>query len=139
MLPHNLDRLSDTFLALAPGTRIVVNTYPISGWVAERTERLEPNCTSWCTAILYLVPARVQGTWQLPGGTLLLTQQVQRLSGTLTVAGTDIPVTEGSVSGTRVTFTAGDTVYRGEVSGNQIAGTRQRGGQHTNWTATRRP
>jgi SAM-dependent methyltransferase len=139
LLPHNLDRLGKTFLALAPGTRIVVNTYPISGWVPERTERLEPNCTSWCTAMLYLVPAPVQGTWQLSDGSLLLTQQVQRLSGTLTVAGTDIPLTEGSVSGTKVTFTAGETVYRGEVSGNQISGTRERGGQQSTWTATRRP
>jgi SAM-dependent methyltransferase len=139
LLPHNLERLSETFLALAPGTRIVVNTYPITGWVPERTERLEPDCSSWCTAMLYVVPAQVQGAWRLPDADLLLTQQVQRLSGTLTVAGREIPVTDGKVTGTAITFTAGDAVYSGEVNGDRITGTTRRGEQQTNWTAARRP
>ena len=41
------------------------------------------DCTSWCTALLWIVPAKVEGTWQLPQGALTLTQKFQMVSGTL--------------------------------------------------------
>ena len=48
LLTDNLDRLKDKFLRLRPGTRIVLNTFGVTGWEADVTERLE-DCTSWCT------------------------------------------------------------------------------------------
>jgi ubiquinone/menaquinone biosynthesis C-methylase UbiE len=56
LLPDNLKRLEPKFRALKPGTRIVVNTFAIPGWEPEVTQRLEGNCQSWCTAMLYTVP-----------------------------------------------------------------------------------
>ena len=58
LLPENLRRLEPKFLALPAGTRIVVNTFAIPEWKPEATETITENCTSWCTAILYRVPAR---------------------------------------------------------------------------------
>src|SRR3954468_23257202 len=87
LLPTNLRRLAPKFLELPPGTRIVSNTYRIEGWDEETTSELGDSCAGWCTALLYLVPAKVAGTWRLPTGELELVQDVQRISGTLTVAG----------------------------------------------------
>ena len=41
LLPTNLDKLQDKFLALKPGTRIVLNTFGVTGWEPDVTERLE--------------------------------------------------------------------------------------------------
>ena len=81
LLPTNLNRLVPKFLDLPAGTRIVNNTYHIDGWDEERSVEVGGECVSWCSALLYLVPARVAVTnlpWQLtqppmgrPSGTLL--------------------------------------------------------------------
>jgi len=58
LLPDNLKQLEPKFRALAPGTRIVVNSFGVPGWTPEATEVLTGDCTSWCTAMLYRVPPR---------------------------------------------------------------------------------
>jgi precorrin-6B methylase 2 len=139
LLPTNLDKLADKFLSLKPGTRIVVNTFGVSGWTALRTERLEENCTSWCTAMLYIVPAKVQGTWRDSASTLELVQAFDAVTGTLTVEGKPTPIANGKVIGSRITFTAGDGVYSGDVTGDRVSGTVQRGGRQQPWSANRQP
>src|SRR3982751_4069046 len=68
LLPTNLNRLVPKFLELPAGTRIVNNTYHIDGWDEERSVEAGGECVSWCSALLYLVPARVAGAWRLPAG-----------------------------------------------------------------------
>ena len=75
-------RLRPTFLAMKPGTRIVANTFAIADWQPDETAAIEP-CERWCTAMLWIVPARVGGTWRTPKGDLTLTQRFQFVSGTL--------------------------------------------------------
>ena len=58
LMPENLRRLEPKFRALPAGTRIVVNTFGIDGWTPAATEVLTDNCTSWCTAMLYVVPGK---------------------------------------------------------------------------------
>src|SRR5207344_1449998 len=81
LLTDNLRRLTPKFLDLKPGTRIVLNHYGIEGWEPEATERTTGDCLAWCTALLYIVPAKVAGTWQLPQGELTLEQKFQAVSG----------------------------------------------------------
>jgi ubiquinone/menaquinone biosynthesis C-methylase UbiE len=57
LLPENLRKLEPKFRALRPGTRIVVNTFGIPDWTTEATETIGEDCTSWCTAMLYRIPA----------------------------------------------------------------------------------
>src|SRR5690606_36409806 len=38
LLPENLDKLVDKFLALKPGSRIVMNYFTVSGWTPDRTD-----------------------------------------------------------------------------------------------------
>jgi SAM-dependent methyltransferase len=58
LMPDNLRRLEPKFRAMPPGTRIVVNTFGIPDWKPDATETIGGSCTSWCTAMLYLVPPR---------------------------------------------------------------------------------
>jgi Methyltransferase domain len=135
LLPSNLLQLRSKFADLRPGTRIVSNTFSIQDWTPEKTETLT-DCTSWCTAMLYIVPAKVEGNWRLPQGELSLKQTFQTVNGTLTTAGKSTDVT-GKLRGTQITWSVGSQEYSGVVRGNQIEGTTRAGSGSTNWTATR--
>ena len=74
LLPDNLTKLRDKFLRLKPGTRLVMNTFAIPEWDADVSETISGSCVSWCTSLLYFVPAKVAGTWKTPQGELTLTQ-----------------------------------------------------------------
>ena len=132
LLPENLNKLRPKFLALRPGSRIVSNTFSIEGWEPEYTETI-PNCSAWCTVMLYIVPANAAGAWQAPQGMLTLEQDVLTLTGTLG----STPITEGKVKADEVTFVAGDSKYTGRVNGNTIEGTVVTNGRESRWRATR--
>ena len=132
LLPHNLNKLTPKFLALPAGTRIVGNTFAPEGWAADESETIAGDCVSWCTSLLWIVPAKVEGTWKLPQGELALKQSFQVVSGTLGGA----PV-NGKLRGNDITFTAGGAEYTGRVSGNTIEGTVKNGSTSTPWRATR--
>ncbi len=136
LLPENLERLKPKFLALAPGTRIVMNGFSISGWNADATERADGDCGAWCTSLLYVVPAKVAGTWQLPAGELTLEQTYQTLSGTLAAGGARTPIAYGRLRGDRISFTANGVNYVGRVNGDTMSGTME-GGATGAWTAVR--
>ena len=133
LLPDNLSKLRDKFAALKPGTRIVANTFGIEGWTADETTTIEGDCTSWCTVLLYYVPAKVEGMWTTPQGPMTLKQEAQTVTGTVGTA----TVESSKLKGEELTFTAGGTEYRGRVNGNTISGTAKAGGRETAWTATR--
>jgi SAM-dependent methyltransferase len=135
LLPHNLTKLTPKFLALKPGTRIVGNTFAPEGWTADETETIAGDCVSWCTSLLWIVPARVEGTWKLPQGELALKQEFQLVSGTLTSSGTSTPV-NGRLRGDLISFTIGDTEYAGRVTGDSMGGTIKSGATNGNWSAT---
>ena len=136
LLPSNLLRLRARFLELRPGARIVSNTFTIQDWAADEVVTLEADCTDWCTAHLYIVPAQVAGSWRLDGGRLDLVQQFQQVSGTLTREGASVPVT-GSLRGASISLMAGDQPFTGQVTGDRIAGSVQDGGRTASWEATR--
>ena len=114
LLPDNLTKLRDKFLDLKPGTRIVLNTFGIPDWEADVTETVDGDCASWCTSLLYIVPAKVAGTWKLPQGELALTQTFQKVTGTLTAGGKAEPIGNARLRGDQLTFTAGGTEYTGQ-------------------------
>ena len=136
LLTDNLDKLSPKFLGMRPGTRIVSNGFEITGWAHEETQRSEGDCGSWCTAYLYLVPAKVAGTWRLPAGELTLEQSAQMVSGTYRAGGRTTPVSNGRVRGDQISFTAGGSDYTGRVKGQTMQG-RVKGMTSGAWSATR--
>ena len=139
LLPSNLNKLQDKFLALPPGSRIVNNTFFVEGWEPDVQETISGDCTSWCTAGLYIVPAQVGGVWQFDGGEMALTQQYQMLSVSMTQSGKAAPVAQGRMNGRGISFTVNGMSYAGEVNGNRIVGTvtPAAGGASRPWTATK--
>ncbi len=120
LLPANLETLRDQFLAMAPGTRIVLNTFDIPDWTPDESVKLD-GCQHWCTALLYVVPARVEGRWAIDGGTLELTQTFQMVTGTRTTADGPQRIT-GRLRGTALTLHAGDLTLTGTVGVDGIDG-----------------
>ena len=84
LLPTNIEKLVPKFLELPAGTRIVVNTFWVSDWAPDDTLKLTEGCENWCTSHLFIIPARVEGKWQLPDGVISLTQRYQMVEGTYT-------------------------------------------------------
>src|SRR4029078_6676891 len=81
LLPSINLKLRPTILNLKPGTRVVSNTFTMEDWEADETDTVSDGCTSWCTALLWIVPAKVEGTWTMPAGELTLTQAFQKIAG----------------------------------------------------------
>jgi precorrin-6B methylase 2 len=132
LLPSLNLQLRPKLLDLAPGTRLVSNSFTMEAWQDDDTVTLSQDCTSWCTAHFWIVPAKVGGAWRLPQGTLTLTQEFQMLTGTLGA----VPINNGRMRGEEITFTAGDAVYTGRVKGASMQGT-IKGGKGGTWSATR--
>src|SRR5688500_4010989 len=116
LLPSINLKLRPKILDLKPGTRIVSNTFTMEDWQADETATVTDGCSSsWCTALFWVVPAKVAGTWNTPSGALTLTQNSQMLSGTL-----GNQAIQGRLRGNEITFTAGNTKYSGTVDGNTM-------------------
>ena len=144
LLPSINMKLRPKILNLRPGTRIASNTFTMEDWQADETATISEGCSSsWCTALSWIVPARVGGncregestttpctpvSWTTPNGELKLTQTFQLLSGTL-----GNQAVQGRLRGNEITFTAGTTKYSGTVDGNTIKITAP-----TAFTATKR-
>jgi precorrin-6B methylase 2 len=131
LLPSINLKLRPKILDLKPGTRIVSNSFDMEEWKADETAQVE-GCTNWCTAHLWIVPAKVAGTWKLPQGELAIKQTFQMITGTLKNGNVAAPI-NGKLNGDQITFTAGGTQYTGRVNGNAMEG--NAGGAQ--WSATR--
>ncbi len=134
LLPDINLKLRPKLLDLKPGTRIVSNSFTMDDWEADEQAAVGGGCASWCTAFFWLVPAKVEGTWQLPNGQLALRQQFQMVSGTLTNGGRTAVVADGRLRGDQIRYTVGGVQYTGRVNGNTMEGTTSGG---TAWRATR--
>jgi hypothetical protein len=128
-------KLRPLILDMKPGTRVVSNTFTMGDWKADQTETVsdKEGCTGYCTAHLWIVPAKVEGKWKLPAGELTLSQAYQTVSGTL--GGN--PISNATLHGDRVTFNAGNAQYTGRVNGRTFTGTVKTGSTNTPFTATR--
>jgi hypothetical protein len=124
-------KLRPKILDLKPGTRIVSNTFDMGEWKPDQTATV-PGCNSWCTAHLWIVPAKVEGAWNLTQGELTLKQTFQMISGTLKSGHSVTPI-NGKLNGDQISFTAGNISYTGRVSGNSMDGS----ASATKWSASR--
>jgi hypothetical protein len=114
-------KLRPKILNLKPGTRIVSNSFTMDDWNTDETASLGPEtgCSSFCVAHFWIVPAKVAGSYKLPQGDLVLRQNFQMLSGTLTTGGNTYAL-EGRVRGEDVSVTAGGKSYHGRMNGRNL-------------------
>ena len=131
LLPWINEKLSPTLLTLKPGTRIVSNTFTMGEWQPDETASVAAECVNYCKALLWIVPAKAEGTWRLGEAELKLKQSYQMLSGTLGPT----EITDARMKGNEISFTVGNVSYTGTLDGKSMSGTVS-GGSNATWTAT---
>jgi precorrin-6B methylase 2 len=136
LLPNINIQLRPKLLNMKPGTRVVSNSFTMEDWEADGTVRVEGNCSTWCMAYLWIIPAKVEGKWRLSEGELAISQKFQKISGTLSSGGKSTPIS-GQLSGDQISFSAGEVEYSGQVNGDTITGTVKSGAGNAKWQATR--
>lgn len=134
LLPQINLKLRPKILDLKPGTRIVSNSFTMGEWEADESASTGGNCSGWCTALLWIVPAKVDGNWKLADGEISLKQNFQTLTGTLRTGNRTVPITTGRLRGEEIYLRTDDSEYRGSVAGDTITVTSKTGGE---WKATR--
>jgi Methyltransferase domain len=137
LLPELNVKLRSTILDMRPGTRVAANSFDMGDWKPDQTARVEGDCSSWCTAYLWIVPAKVAGTWKLAHGELTFAQQYQNITGTLRMNDRTINIANGKLDGDAISFNAGGVQYTGRVSGNNMDGTMAAGTARSPWGASR--
>jgi precorrin-6B methylase 2 len=138
LLPDINLKLRPKILDLKPGTRIVSNSFTMGEWQHDRSVNATESegCQSYCTAYLWIVPAKVGGSWKLPEAELTIKQNFQMITGTLKAAGKSTAI-KGRMSGDQITFKAGNAEYRGRVAADVMKGTFKAGSGSGEWSATR--
>lgn len=150
LLPQLNLKLRPKISGMKPGTRVVSHAFSMDDWQPDQIETVEGR-----TAYLWIVPAKVEGTWrwEFPSGgprsyELLLRQHFQMVEGLVRADNKTGQVRNLKLRGDRITFSvmefAGvETViqrdFAGRVSGNTIEGTMKlpNGTGEMKWTATR--
>ena len=126
-------KLRPTILNMRPGTRIVTQSFSMADWDPDHKEEVqfdENGFTGSRTVYLFIVPAKVDGKWDMADGerkiALDLKQDFQKFRGTATVNGKEVPTQGGKLNGAAIEFTIeidGKPVkYEGKVDGNAITG-----------------
>ena len=86
LLPQLNLKLRPKILDLKAGTRIVSHAFTMGDWEPDERAEVEGR-----TAMLWIVPAKVDGTWKMGQGELLLSQSFQMVTGTLKTGNKSIP------------------------------------------------
>jgi SAM-dependent methyltransferase len=127
LLPDLNLRLRPKILDLKPGTRVVSHAFTMDDWEADQTADFE-----YRTAYLWIVPAKVAGTWSWTArdgaAELTLVQTFQKIEGALKKGGKERPIRNGKLEGEKISFSVeegpnGIEEYSGVVKGDVISGT----------------
>ncbi|MGB8491505.1 MAG: class I SAM-dependent methyltransferase [Bacteroidales bacterium] len=139
LLPEINLKLRPKLLDLKPGTRVVSNTFTMGDWEEDYKVSTDESWSSWNTAYMWIIPARVEGKWKTGNGELTLTQQYQFFKGTLGSNGKSYEISEGRLNGDQISFTANGEKYSGKINGGSMTGTyvNEKKGSMADWAATR--
>ena len=126
-------------LGMKPGTRVTSHQFTMGDWEADETSEFE-----YRTAYLWIVPARVDGTWVLreAGGastTVNLTQTFQKITGDVVSGTAKQPLVGATLRGDQLRFAFNDDkgvtrTFTGTVRGSELVGTLKSGSVETKVT-----
>lgn len=137
LLPEINLRLRPKLLNLKPGTRIVSNTFTMGDWEPDYEVMTEGNWDSWHTALMWIIPAKFGGKWNLGPGLLTIFQEYQMIYGSLNTDDKTSIITEGRINGDIITFNVNGALYTGKLSGKTtMTGTLTCGSGKKDWIAT---
>ena len=145
LLPNLNLKLRPTILSMKPGTRVVSHAFTMDDWQPDEIQSVEGR-----TAYLWIVPAKVEGTWRWGGSSkyeALLQQHFQQVEGLAKVNGKTAQFRNAHLKGNRISFSIMEYSgmgnvqhdYNGLVSGDTMEGTVRRSdsGAEEKWVAKR--
>ncbi len=157
LLPRYVTRLVPRLRAeLRPGTRIVSHDYPLAPWPPDKElsmdvpEKEMISGTSWTRLYYYVVPARVQGAWELtlPKAlaaaplALQITQEPHAVGGFVRDGGAELTLRDLAVRGAQVRFgllyKGRLMAFEGTVAGDAMTGEVRARDQRGPWAARHR-
>jgi len=143
LLPSLNLKLMPTILKMKPGTRVVTHAFTMGDWEPDQTASVDSR-----SAYFWIVPASAEGNWFWKTSTgdaeLKITQNYQKISGTLEGDGKVLPLNNAMLQGDRISFSISESnpiqrEYSGKISGNTITGSgTNSNGSETKWVAERR-
>jgi phospholipid N-methyltransferase len=134
LLPYLNLKLRPTILDMKPGTRIVSHAFTMDDWAPDQIDSSEGR-----TAYLWIVPAKVEGTWKMDKGSLELKQKFQEITGLYRSGdGISYRITATNLRGDQISFNIGPASYSGRVSGPVMQGMMRAkpDAPATSWSAT---
>lgn len=122
-------RLMPKILAMQPGTRVVSNTFRIDSWIPDR----EIKTRSGDMAYLWVVPAKVDGSWAINGlprvdkANLVIRQKKQFFDGSIQSPNSrTIHFDDGRINGNQLEFEYQDGAtkysFKGQITAGQLTG-----------------
>lgn len=138
LLPSLNVKLRPKLLKMKPGTRIVSNSFAMGDWRPDYKATVSEEASSWDTALIWIVPAEVEGAWDLDGGELRIRQEFQKIYGTYRAHNQTTNLTEGKLYGDSITFKINDEQYTGHLTDKgTLEGVVTSGPNSREWIATR--
>jgi hypothetical protein len=155
LLPGMMQQLQAKFTReLKPGTRIVSHDFPFGNWKPDREVSVDVpekygTPGQWKSTLFYwVVPAQVQGVWQVSAPGLMrealpltLEQQYQFVQGGVMDKGRRIALAGGKLEADRIMFRltlpGGACEFNGVVEGERMRGEAVQGGRSVQWTAVK--
>jgi SAM-dependent methyltransferase len=144
LLPGLNLKLRPKLLEMRPGTRLVSHQFTMDDWQPDETSYFD-----FRPAYLWIVPAKVQGSWRfqgpgVPGAELAMEQTYQRITRATIEMGGNIKagLREVRLWGDQISFTMVDANgvsrdFVGKVAGDKMEGTARAGSETATWSATR--
>jgi hypothetical protein len=145
LLPNLNLKLRPTILNMKPGTRVVSHAFSMDDWQPDQIENAEGR-----TAYLWIVPAKVEGTWRWGGShnyELILQQHFQQVEGLVKADNKAAQFRNAKLQGDRISFSVTEYSgmgnvqrdFTGRVNGDTMQGIVKRSdaGGEEKWTAKR--
>lgn len=142
-------RLRPKLLDLKPGTRIVSNTFNLGAWMPDAeispdpnqidSEESESSYNAYSTGYFWIVPAKIEGTWEFRDGRLNITQNYQMFHGNYIEKDKLHRIEEGKLAGSEISFTIGGVRYTGKVNEGRMDGSYIDGSSNINWQGKKVP
>jgi SAM-dependent methyltransferase len=136
-------RLRPKLLDLKPGTRIVSNTFNLGAWMPDAeispdlnqidSDESESSYNAYSTGYFWIVPAKVEGTWEFRDGHLNISQNFQTFHGNFIDKGKLHRIEEGKLTGSEISFTISGVRYTGKVNDGRMDGSYIDGSSTIKW------
>lgn len=139
LLPEINLQLRPKLLELKPGTRIVSNTFTMDDWMPDVEVSTDNPDDSWSTALMWIIPAKINGNWKMGEGELSIRQEYQMFYGTYKSGDKSSAITDGRLNGDTINFKINEEKYSGKVKGKSImSGTATSASAKWDWFASKK-